>query len=258
MEKERGVSPEGGSARSSASNVWIFKIWAPLLWLIWGVALFRHDIFSVRILGCIPFVLALIFHLSLAIVRIRDGRIRYRMLFSWSVVELRDVISSGVVWPPFIGYVRLRHSQPPWGRMFFLLDSGSGRRSAQQKGYGILGYLHRAHELVPVSISPAGGRDIRYGRLILAWACGILASFIRVFLSSAIAPDGNGSVTYHSHLIEAALRALSVIGSPQLAIPLLAAFALLTAFFRDRQSAWSFAFLAGVVTPFALYPGLTR
>ncbi|MGH9436538.1 MAG: hypothetical protein ACRD22_01255 [Terriglobia bacterium] len=223
------------------------------------VALFKDDVFSVRIIGCIPFVLALVFHTSLSIIRIRDGRVEYRQFLRWKPLPSTDVASSGVIWSPFIGFLCLRKSVPPWGRLFFILDPGSTRRSSRGDGLGILGYLHQKQEAAgdPVGTTD-DGNDFRYGRLILAGICGVLASFLRVYLSPTVAPGTDAHNMYSSRLIESAMRSLAYIGNPQLAIPLLVGFVLLTVFLRKRPSAWSFAFLAGVVTPFALFSGMMR
>ena len=101
-------------------------------------------------------------------------------------------------------------------------------------------------------------RGVRYRRLLVAAVCGILASFLRVYLSQTVAPDATEPTKYGSHLVDSATRALAYIGSRQLAIPLLVGFLLLTIFLRNRTSAWSFAFLAGVVAPFVFCSGLMR
>jgi hypothetical protein len=117
----RPITPspmDDGAYQSSSSNVWLLKFWVPLFWLIWTVALFKDDVFSVRIVGCIPFVLAFVFHMSLAVVRIRDGGVQYRRFLEWKSLPPTGVVSSGMVWLPFIGFLRLRKPQPPWGMLF--------------------------------------------------------------------------------------------------------------------------------------------
>lgn len=143
MREKSQSLPDGAKYESSSSKVWLLKFWAPLFWLIWTVALFKDDVFSIRIIGCIPFVLAFAFQMSLAVVRIRDGAVEYRRLLRWTRVARTEVTSSGVVWSPFIGYLRLQKSQPPWGRLFFVLDPHSARRSDRREGLGIIAYLHQ-------------------------------------------------------------------------------------------------------------------
>jgi hypothetical protein len=258
MRQEHHGQRDSNGCESSSSNVWLLKIWAPLLWLVWAVGLFKDDVFSVRIVGCIPFVLAFVFHMSLAIVRIREGRVQYRRFLKWKPVEISDVLWSGVVWLPFIGFMRLRKSQPPWGRLFFVLDSESGRRSVGRDGSGILGYLRRTQQMPSNSVKSADPSGLHYRKLIVACGCGILASLMRVFLSQTFAPGATGHVKNPSSLAESAARVLAYVGNPQFAIPLLVGFVLLSVFLRNRPSAWSFAFLAGVVIPFALCSGLMR
>jgi hypothetical protein len=54
--------------------------------------------------------LAAAFGLSLAVVDVRDGKIRYRRFFAWVSLDLADIVSSGTTWEPFIGYIRLNYS----------------------------------------------------------------------------------------------------------------------------------------------------
>jgi hypothetical protein len=259
MQRETPPLQRGGNYESSPSNVWLLKLWAPLFWLIWTVALFKGDIFSIRIIGCIPFVLAFVFHMSLAVVRIRDGTVEYRRFLEWRSLPSTDVLSSGVIWSPFIGFLCLRKSLPPWGRLFFILDPDSARRSSRRDGLGILGYLRQKRQPSADSARPTDDvSGVRYGRLILAGVCGALVSFMRVYLSQTVAPGTTEPSKYSSPVVEAATRALAYIGNPKLAIPLLVGFVLLTVVLRKRSSAWSFAFLAGVVAPFALFSGVMR
>lgn len=249
----------GGNYESSSSNVWLLKVWAPLLWLIWTVALFKDDIFSVRIVGCIPFMLAFVFHMSLAVVRIRDGAIQYRTFLRWNSLSRMEVVSSGVVWSPFIGFLRLQRPRPPWGRLLFVLDSDSARRSARREGLGILGYLARDRDAgVPASPTVEGVSGLRYSGLLVAGMCGIIASFLRVYLSETVASGTTEPAKYGSRLVDSATRALAYLGSPRLAIPLLVGLLLLTIFLRKRRSAWTLAFLAGLVTPFVFCSNLIR
>ena len=244
--------------QSSSSNVWLLKVWAPLFWLVWTVALFKNDVFSIRIVACIPFVLAFVFHISLAIVRIREGRIEYRQFLQWKPLSSTDVVSSGLIWPPFIGFLQLRKPRLPWGRLFFVLDPESARRSARREGLGIVAYLstNRDAEARPMT-NPDEVGDVRYSKLVGAGVCGIIVSFVRVYLSQTIVLSTN-EPSHAPPWVDRATRALAYVDNPQLAIPLLAGFILLTALLRKRTSAWSFAFLAGVVMPFVFCPNLMR
>jgi hypothetical protein len=204
-------------------------------------------------------VLAFVFHMSLAVVRIRHEAIQYRRFLQWKSLAATEVVSSGVIWSPFIGFLRLQRSLPPWGRLFFILDPESARRSARREERGIVGCLSRSRDTATRAITTAGEvRGVRYGKLLVAAVCGILASFMRVYLSQIVTPGTAEPTKYASRLVDSATRTLAYIGDPQFAIPLLVAFVLLAILLRNRRSAWSFAFLAGVVTPFAFCSGLMR
>lgn len=257
MPQETHSLQRGRNYKSSPSNVWLLKFWAPLLWLIWTVALFKDDVFSIRIIASIPFLLAFVFHISLAVVRIGDRGVEYRRFLQWKVLPSADMVSSGVVWAPFIGFLCLRKSLPPWGRLFFILDPDSAQRSSRRDGLGILAYLKQKQQAAVDSVRTTDDvSGVRYGRLVLAAMYGALASFMRIYLSQTVAPGTTEPSGYLSPLVDSATRALAYVGNPQFAIPLLVGFVLLTVFLRKRPSAWSFAFLAGVVTPFALFSGV--
>lgn len=248
---------DDGGYQSSRSNVWLLKFWAPLFWLIWTVALFKDDVFSTRMVGCIPFVLAFVFHMSLAAVRIRTGEVQYRTFLRWRSLTQMDVVSSGVLWSPFIGFLRLQRPRPPWGRLFFVLDSISAQRSTQREGRGIVAYLNRNRE-VEANATTKADEGVPYGKLLAAGVCGIVASFLRIYLLQAVVPSSAEPTNSGSRGVEFATRALAYGGNPQFAIPLLVALISLTIFLRKRTSAWSFAFLAGVVAPFVFCSNLMR
>jgi len=248
---------DDGAYQSSSSNVWLLKFWAPLFWLIWTVALFKDDVFSIRIVGCIPFVLAFVFHMSLAVVRIREGAVQYRTFLRWKSLPRMEVVSSGVIWSPFIGFLRLQKPRLLWGRLFFVLDPESARRSARGEGRGIVAYLSRNRDVEAGAITKVD-EGVRYGKLLAAGVCGIIASFLRVYLSQTVVSSTTEPINHGSGLVDWATRALAYIGNPQLAIPLLVGLLLLTIFLRKRTSAWSFAFLAGVVSPFVFCSNLMR
>src|SRR5581483_7231152 len=231
------------------------KFWAPLFWLIWTVALFKNDVFSIRIVGCIPLVLAFVFHMSLAVVRIREGAIQYRTFLRWKLLPRTEVVSSDVIWSPFIGFFRLQRARPPWGRLFFVLDPESARRPAR----GIIAYLNRRRDTEAGATTNADEvRSVRYGKLLAAGVCGLIASFLRVYLSQTFVSGTNEPINPGSRLVHWATLALAYVGNPQLAIPLLVGLLLLTIVLRKRTSAWSFAFLAGVIMPFVFCSNLMR
>ncbi len=194
---------DDGGYQSSSSNVWLLKFWAPLFWLIWTVALFKDDVFSIRIIACIPFVLAFVFHISLALIRIRDGRVEYRQFLQWKPLSPTDVVSSGVIWPPFIGFLRLQRPRLPWGRLFFVLDPESARRSARREGLGIVAYLSRNRDAEAHAMTnPDEVRGVRYGKLVGAGVCGAIASFVRVYLSQTVVPSATEPTSHGSSFVD--------------------------------------------------------
>jgi hypothetical protein len=93
-----------GRLISGRRNVIIVRYWVALLWLV-SSAIWWGDR-DWRLLFAIPWVVLLFFHITLAEVRCEHNILSYRRLGSWRTIDRREVVSSGLVWPPFIGYVR--------------------------------------------------------------------------------------------------------------------------------------------------------
>lgn len=108
--------------RSRTSNTILLKFWVPLLWIASLIGLFSEGAFDWRLLFALPFVLALTFHLTLAVLRVYDGAIQYRRLMKWTNIHHTEIVSSGVTWPPFVGYIQLKQFVFPWGKLYFVLD----------------------------------------------------------------------------------------------------------------------------------------
>jgi len=59
--------------------------------------------FTWKLVFDIPVFLLLAFFLSLAVVRVRDGKLYYRRFLRWREIKKCEAQSSGALWPPFIG-----------------------------------------------------------------------------------------------------------------------------------------------------------
>src|SRR5215472_12263793 len=105
--------------RSQAKNVFLTKLWAPVLCVGAVLLVFGEDFPNGRFLLAIPFLVAAVFGASLAVVEVRDGGARYRRMFRWTTIPEDQVVSARVEWPPVIGSVSLRRFLFPWGRLYF-------------------------------------------------------------------------------------------------------------------------------------------
>jgi hypothetical protein len=128
MFREKWDDFERGSTELSSNTgpVFLIKLYAPLIlstaligW--WEMLRSRGD-------------LAVAFHLSLALVEVRGGQIRYRRFFKWVSLDPAQIISSGTTWPPFIGYIRLNRYLFPRRKLYFVLDRN---RASNPFGEGI-------------------------------------------------------------------------------------------------------------------------
>jgi hypothetical protein len=108
--------------RSHTSSVFVLKYYAPIIlfcctFVFWSVG-FRWA----QLIFLIPLFAGVLFHGSLAILQVPDGKIRYRRLFGWRRLPYNEIVDCGVAWGIGIGYLRLKHFLFPWGRLYFVLD----------------------------------------------------------------------------------------------------------------------------------------
>lgn len=108
--------------RSHPSSVFVLKYYAPII-LFGGTFVFWSGGFRwAQLIFLIPLLAGVLFHGSLAVLQVPDGRIRYRRMFSWRRLPYDEIVDSGVAWGIGIGYLRLNHFLFPWGKLYFVLD----------------------------------------------------------------------------------------------------------------------------------------
>lgn len=108
--------------RSHPSSVFVLKYYAPFLFFgatfIFWSSRFRFGALVILI----PLLFGVFFSASLAVLRIPDGTVHYRRLFSWRKLHYDEISGCGVSWVPGTGYLRLRRFLWPWGKLYFILD----------------------------------------------------------------------------------------------------------------------------------------
>lgn len=136
--KLSGVDNRSTTASSHLSNALILKLGTPLMVGVAFKGMYGDQLHTWRAVFALPFALCAAFFLSLAVVQVREGRIRYRRFVRWVAIDPADVVSSGTVWPPFIGYVRLSRGLPRWRRLYFVLDPNLHSNPFRPGEYAIL------------------------------------------------------------------------------------------------------------------------
>ena len=122
-------------------NVFATKYYAAILLLAASWA-FGIQWRSWRLLFDLPFAVAGFFHLSLAVVEVKDGALGYRRFLRWTALDRAEVVSCGLIWPPFIGYIKLNHFVPPWGRLYFVLDRNAASNPFRRGEYPLVRYIN--------------------------------------------------------------------------------------------------------------------
>lgn len=238
--------------RSDRSKVFISKVWGPILWVAASLLLFGREFPGWRFLLVSPFLIAALFEASLAIVEVRDGVVRYRRLFKWTIVPEGDIVSARVVWHPFIASMRLKRFLFPWGRLYFILD---GELNPFRKGeYDLLRYVRKEPIIEDQDAEKWNSQKARAAKLKLVAAAVAGAFFYLVsqlFLSwrfSRFEPPqpvhSPGPVA-----IEIMWQISQVLTSFEVLCIGSAVFTLLAIYKYRRPGAWIYAFMAGTVLP---------
>jgi hypothetical protein len=250
--RQSGRTPESkpSDLRSHQPNVILIKYLGSIFWLI-AVALWLKDTSGWRLVLVLPLVLLLCFHLTLAVVEFRGGALCYRRFLRWKVITCDEVVSSGLVWAPFIGFIRLNRFLPPWSRLYFVLDPNLESNPFRRADFAVLRLLKEQSELEGgrgPEIRPRNdaGLDVK---LLTAGVAGLLVSVLRISLAKSATAPALVNTARQPGLIYGPVRFLQLLGDARIAPVVLLALVLLTIYTRRRPGAWTFAFLAGLLLP---------
>ena len=141
MFRQSEGSREPASFHSYPSTVFTIKIWAPLL-IAAGIALFERDSHGWRACLAFPAIGLLFFFVTLAVLELDLRGVRYKRFFTWVAIEQSEIDRCGAIWPPFVGYVKLKHFVFPWGRIYFVLDRNVARGPFWRSDFGLLRALN--------------------------------------------------------------------------------------------------------------------
>lgn len=108
--------------RSGLTNIFLTKIWGPIVCIGSAVGVFGPDFRSPGIWLACPFFVVALFGFSVAMVEVRDGVVRHRRLFKWKIIQPAEIVDARGEWPPVLASVRLNRFVFPWGRLYFALD----------------------------------------------------------------------------------------------------------------------------------------
>jgi hypothetical protein len=239
--------------RSDRGYTLVLKFYAALLWLAGAIFIGNKALIGGVLISLLTF-LAAAFHASLAVVQLRKGTLCYRRLLKWTAIHPGEVVSSGVVWRPWIGYVRLSHFVFPWGRLYFVLDNSPG--------YASLRYLRGesvSQERTAEKPSAGEDRSRTLELAVVALAGFVLSSILQASLPhpryrSILGPRFDGQ---ELPMFLIARRFWELVFSLPGLIGLFVIYASLAICKRHGRGAWPYAFLAGIWLSYILFYWLT-
>ena len=236
------------TARTDWRKVLFLKGVISLIWLGLAQALYRSPW---KVVFMVPPILMALFHLSLAVVQFGPNGLRFRRFLNWKTVDQSEIVSVGLTWPYFIGFVRLNRFLFPWGRLYFVLDKTLERNSSRIAPF----ILTQEHNHEPPSQGAATPRPRNEDklRLIAAGLAGAVVQYLILFHfphpspRSALDPNGDTRV-----LIGIALRLVAIFGRIPIAIVPFAFFGFLLVRNYRKSDAWIYAFMTGAWLTFAI------
>ncbi len=232
------VDLESTSVRSHRLNTGLLKLWAPCLWLAAAALFASGGPFRWRLALAVPPLGLAAFYLSLAVVQLNNGVLRYRRFLDWTTLDRDDVVSSGRALHPLVGYMRLKRFLLPWGRLYFVLDPSLDPNPFHRGDYTLLRHLKGQ----PAPPADRAANDSSLGpRLLTAALLGSVLSFLLLRLSGRQPLPVNPQSRWTA--LPVTLRDL--LGSPWVTMALCVVFFVLAAYRCHRPQALTYAFVAG-------------
>jgi hypothetical protein len=234
--------------RSQRRNVLVAKFWAPLLCIAASVLVFGEDFLTTRFLLAIPLLIAALFGVSLAILEVRDGVLRYRRLFKWATIPADEIVGARLEWPPVIGSIRLKRFLFPWGRLYFILDKSTESSPFRRGEFPLVRHLNREelHKEGQSSVQSSKSDSSNF-RLPLVACIGILTSLMILYLTPGDLL--HGSLPKPTSDMPALSKALfHFVGWLHMSVVQVAGLVFMVFLAvrrRDRAEAWLYAFLSG-------------
>jgi len=230
--------------KSSFGSIVIAKFWLSLICFLAAAGFFASNLTQWGLLVPITLFLMGSFSSSLAIIQCLDKNLRYKRFLKWKPIALDEVVSSGALWPPFIGYIRFKQFVFPWGRLYFVLDTNTQANPFRRGEYPILRLLRGDTQLKADPEPP-----FRPTRLLIALGIGVILPLAASFLplkparpTFALHPQPGAAAIF-----DTTIRTLFHIAeNPIFNFAVLILFCFSMIHRRRSADGWIFAFLAGI------------
>jgi hypothetical protein len=215
-----------------------------------SLALFADEFSFRRSLLAAPLLIFALFGASLAIVELRDGVLRYRRLFNWTILRKDEIVSARVECSSLVGSIRLKRFLFPWGRLYFVLDANLDPNPFHRGDYPLLRYLRGE----PVVEDPQAELPKNRAKRRQVFAAVVGALF---YILSQLFVSWRLSKFEHAPPIrppgpawfEILWQLSQVLTSVEVLYIAAAVFTFLAIYQYRRPDAWIYAFLVGVSLP---------
>ena len=233
--------------RSSPSNVFLMKFWAPLLLIVGMIGVFGDHLLSGSMLLSLPLLILALFQLSLAQMELRNNVLRYRRLVRWHTIPRDEIAASGVVWPGFMGYVRFHRYFPPFGLLYFVLDANSDDSPFRLGSYPLLRHLRGQTPHVQSRPGESHRSELRNRavKLFGVAVVGALVTFMRIYLSGPVSQKTERQPEF----LAVVSQLFRTFDNAAIALIVALVFSALAIRSQDSWRALFFAFISGLFVP---------
>jgi hypothetical protein len=233
---------------SSKVNSFTIKYWGPVVCIAGALGVFGHDFPTLRFLPALPLLLAAFFLVSLAVVEVSNGVVRYRRLLKWREILREDILRVRIIWPPFIGSIKLKQFVFPWGRLYFVLDKNTEPIPFRRGEFPLVRFLNKEehHERGQNAFHVSGSRSAGL-RLYLVAGVGILTSLLILYLvpgdllQRGLSEPNSGMPAFPETLFRFT-RYMQMLVVQVISLGIMVFLAIRR---RDKAEAWLYAFLSG-------------
>jgi hypothetical protein len=232
--------------RSDPFNVFFAKVLGPAWCVFVSLLLITGHFPSWNFLHALPFLIAALFGASLAILEVRNGVLRYRRLFKWTIILEGEIANARAVCPPLVASMRLKRFVFPWGRLYFVLDKNAHPNPFHRGEFPLLRYLRKeAISEVPAAAESPNRAKLR--QVIAAVGGALFSSLWQLFYSWRFSQFEPSPGNAHPNTVVDIL--FQILGKFEVTFILCVFLAVLAIYQYRRPNAWIYAFLAGTALP---------
>jgi hypothetical protein len=250
---------------SKAGNSIVVKVLMPFLAVFNAIVISSGHHVGNYVFACLFLILAF-FCMSVAVLEVRDGVVRYRRLVGWRPIARGEVVEARIEWAPFLGSIRLSRFVFPGGRLYFVLDANSNPNPFRKGEYPLLNYFRDAPSIDRQKATHVGPQESDAARrergkdrsIMLKLVVVAVAGAFLSILSQILVPPASQHLsappvpTQGPQLVRILFRVTTLFSRFEIQLAFFVVLVFLAVYRWRRRDAWVFAFLTGFSLPYIM------